>query len=238
MRTLQTHVCVAPLDYLQNGRDSLDNAKSAKVDRRKWLASFVRLLTVTLGSNLGDGVTVASNFADSFVKYDSSEHFALSILLYNRDWRDRLVLLWFSRCSKVYKVKIPLHELMVSYTIFQRLIIGVYATVKSCSRRTEKGILRKWNSRFDAWPYLEKFSEDAASEISAELHGAPDLIIGNYSDGNLVASLLSYKMSVTQILTRKMQCNIAHALEKTKYRDSDLYRKKSDEKYHFSCQLK
>ncbi|CAH1434148.1 unnamed protein product [Lactuca virosa] len=96
--------------------------------------------------------------------------------------------------------------------------------------RTEKGILKKWISRFDVWPYLEKFAEDAASEISAELHGTPDLIIGNYSDGNLVASLLSYKMGVTQ-------CNIAHALEKTKYPDSDLYWKKFDEKYHFSCQF-
>ncbi|KAI3800923.1 hypothetical protein L1987_29023 [Smallanthus sonchifolius] len=96
--------------------------------------------------------------------------------------------------------------------------------------RTEKGILRTWISRFDVWPYLEKFAEDVASEISAELHGAPDLIIGNYSDGNLVASLLSYKMGVTQ-------CNIAHALEKTKYPDSDLYWKKFDEKYHFSCQF-
>ncbi|XP_071689854.1 sucrose synthase 2-like isoform X1 [Rutidosis leptorrhynchoides] len=96
--------------------------------------------------------------------------------------------------------------------------------------RTEKGILRKWISRFDIWPYLEKFTEDAASEISAELQGVPDLIIGNYSDGNLVASLLSYKLGVTQ-------CNIAHALEKTKYPDSDLYWKKFDEKYHFSCQF-
>nr|XP_043610484.1 sucrose synthase 2-like [Erigeron canadensis] len=96
--------------------------------------------------------------------------------------------------------------------------------------RTEKGILRKWISRFDVWPYLEAFTEDAASEISAELQGVPDLIIGNYSDGNLVASLLSNKLGVTQ-------CNVAHALEKTKYPDSDLYWKKYDEKYHFSCQF-
>lgn len=41
--------------------------------------------------------------------------------------------------------------------------------------------------------------QDAASEIAAELKGVPDLIIGNYSDGNLVASLLSYKMGVTQV---------------------------------------
>ncbi|XP_076884820.1 sucrose synthase 2-like [Bidens hawaiensis] len=96
--------------------------------------------------------------------------------------------------------------------------------------RTEKGILGKWISRFDIWPYLEAFTTDAASEIAAELHGVPDLLIGNYSDRNLVASLLSNKLGVTQ-------CNIAHALEKTKYPDSDLYWKKFEEKYHFSCQF-
>ncbi|XAR61364.1 Sucrose synthase [Bertholletia excelsa] len=96
--------------------------------------------------------------------------------------------------------------------------------------RNEKGILRKWISRFDVWPYLETFTEDAASEIGAELQGVPDLIIGNYSDGNLVASLLAHKMGVTQ-------CTIAHALEKTKYPDSDIYWKKFEDKYHFSCQF-
>lgn len=96
--------------------------------------------------------------------------------------------------------------------------------------RSEDGILRKWISRFDVWPYLETFAEDAASEIVAELQGIPDFIIGNYSDGNLVASLLAYKMGVTQ-------CTIAHALEKTKYPDSDIYWKKFDDKYHFSCQF-
>ncbi|KAJ8444014.1 hypothetical protein Cgig2_020860 [Carnegiea gigantea] len=96
--------------------------------------------------------------------------------------------------------------------------------------RSEKGILRKWISRFDVWPYLEKFTEDAAGEIIGELQGHPDLIIGNYSDGNLVASLLAHKMGVTQ-------CNIAHALEKTKYPDSDIYWKKFEDTYHFSCQF-
>ncbi|KAL6978366.1 Sucrose synthase 2 [Sarracenia purpurea var. burkii] len=96
--------------------------------------------------------------------------------------------------------------------------------------RTEKGILRKWISRFDVWPYLETFAEDAASEIVAELQGVPDLLIGNYSDGNLVSSLLALKMGVTQ-------CTIAHALEKTKYPDSDIYWKQFEDKYHFSCQF-
>jgi len=34
-----------------------------------------------------------------------------------------------------------------------------------------------------------------------------------------------------------LQCTIAHALEKTKYPDSDIYWKKFDDKYHFSCQF-
>jgi sucrose synthase len=69
-------------------------------------------------------------------------------------------------------------------------------------------------SRFDLWPYLETFTLDVQREVLAEM-GQPDLIVGNYSDGNLVASLLSHRMFVTQ-------CNIAHALEKTKYQDADI----------------
>jgi sucrose synthase len=33
------------------------------------------------------------------------------------------------------------------------------------------------------------------------------------------------------------QCNVAHALEKTKYRSSDLHWKEMDDQYHFSCQF-
>ncbi|KAL9238761.1 hypothetical protein vseg_013139 [Gypsophila vaccaria] len=95
--------------------------------------------------------------------------------------------------------------------------------------RNKNGILRKWISRFEVWPYLQTFSEDVASELFKELQTKPDLIIGNYSDGNIVASLLAHKLGVTQ-------CTIAHALEKTKYPNSDLYWKKF-EKYHFSSQF-
>ncbi len=41
--------------------------------------------------------------------------------------------------------------------------------------------------------------QDAVTEVCAELSGQPDLIIGNYSDGNLVASLLSHHLNVTQV---------------------------------------
>ncbi len=90
-------------------------------------------------------------------------------------------------------------------------------------------IIRHWISRFEIWPYLEDFAQNVEREAMAEFGGRPDLIIGNYSDGNLVASLLSRHLKVTQ-------CNIAHALEKTKYLHSDLYWRENDAQYHFSCQ--
>ncbi len=91
-------------------------------------------------------------------------------------------------------------------------------------------VVPAWTSRFQVWPYLERFALDAEAEVIAELGARPDLIIGNYSDGNLVATLLAERLKVTQ-------CNIAHALEKTKYLYSDLYWRDSDEQYHFSCQF-
>jgi sucrose synthase len=91
-------------------------------------------------------------------------------------------------------------------------------------------VVPHWISRFEIWPYLERFSYEAEREILAELGGRPDLLIGNYSDGNLVAALISQRLKVTQ-------CNIAHALEKTKYLYSDLYWRANDEQYHFSAQF-
>jgi sucrose synthase len=97
--------------------------------------------------------------------------------------------------------------------------------------RTPDGdIVPHWISRFEIWPYLEPFALEAEGVLKAELGGKPDFILGNYSDGNLVASLLAGRMGVTQ-------CNIAHALEKTKYRNSDLNWKEMDDEYHFSCQF-
>ncbi|KAI8523866.1 hypothetical protein RHMOL_Rhmol13G0105300 [Rhododendron molle] len=75
--------------------------------------------------------------------------------------------------------------------------------------RTDGGVLRQWVSRFDIYPYLERFSQ---------------------ANGNLVASLMSNKLGVTL-------GTIAHALEKTKYEDSDVKWKELDPKYHFSCQF-
>ncbi|KAL6768924.1 hypothetical protein ACKKBF_B16775 [Auxenochlorella protothecoides x Auxenochlorella symbiontica] len=97
-------------------------------------------------------------------------------------------------------------------------------------RDAQGRVLDHWISRFDVWPYLERFTIESSKEILAELGGKPDLLIGNYSDGNLVATLMSQRMNITQ-------CTIAHALEKTKYEDADIYWESMDKKYHFSCQF-
>ncbi|MEG3876116.1 sucrose synthase [Microcoleus sp. herbarium7] len=97
-------------------------------------------------------------------------------------------------------------------------------------RDFNRKLTQNWISRFEIWPYLETYAIDAEKELLAEFQGKPDLIIGNYSDGNLVAFLLSRKLKVTQ-------CNIAHALEKSKYLFSNLYWQESEDKYHFALQF-
>jgi len=110
-------------------------------------------------------------------------------------------------------------------------IIGTqHARILRVPFRSESGeVVPHWISRFLVWPYLERFAVEVAREIMAELGQRPDFIIGNYSDGNLVASILSHRMGVTQ-------CNIAHALEKTKYLFSDLYWKHHEGEHNFACQ--
>ncbi len=97
-------------------------------------------------------------------------------------------------------------------------------------REFNPNMTQNWISRFEFWPYLETYAIDAEKELLAEFKGAPDLIVGNYSDGNLVAFLLARRLKVTQ-------CNIAHALEKSKYLFSNLYWQELDDKYHFSLQF-
>ncbi|MCG6968634.1 MAG: sucrose synthase [Gammaproteobacteria bacterium] len=97
--------------------------------------------------------------------------------------------------------------------------------------RSETGeIIQHWISRFEIWPYLQQFAVDVEHELLAELGQRPDLVVGNYSDGSLVATMLSHRLQVTQ-------CNIAHALEKTKYLYSDLYWHEHEAQHHFSCQF-
>lgn len=97
-------------------------------------------------------------------------------------------------------------------------------------REFNPNITQNWISRFEIWPYLETYVVDAEKALIAEFHGNPDLIVGNYSDGNLVAFLLARRLQVTQ-------CIVAHALEKSKYLFSNLYWQDLEEKYHFSLQF-
>ncbi|KAG1674807.1 hypothetical protein FOA52_015194 [Chlamydomonas sp. UWO 241] len=98
-------------------------------------------------------------------------------------------------------------------------------------RNANGTVLKQWISRFDVWPYLERFALDVEREVLAEMGGKPDLVMGNYSDGNLVATLLCKRLEgVTQ-------CNIAHTLEKTKYSDADTNWRSYEEAYHFSTQI-
>jgi sucrose synthase len=138
-------------------------------------------------------------------------------------------------------------DVMPKIVVLTRLIPNAQNT--NCNKRLEKiygtknsWILRvpfrdhnkkvtdNWISRFEIWPYLEEFAEDSYTALMAEFSGRPDLIIGNYSDGNLVAYLLSKSFKVTQ-------CGIAHALEKSKYLYSGLYWYDLEKYYHFSMQF-
>lgn len=97
-------------------------------------------------------------------------------------------------------------------------------------RAFNKEITDNWISRFEIWPYLETFAEDSSKELLAQFGRRPDFIIGNYSDGNMVAFMLARKFGVTMAI-------IAHALEKSKYLYSGLYWKELESSYHFSVQF-
>jgi sucrose synthase len=105
-----------------------------------------------------------------------------------------------------------------------------HATIVRVPFRTDQGeVLNDWISRFKIWPYLERFSRESERKLLSTIGARPDLIIGNYSDGNLVSFLLSRRLRVTQ-------CTIAHALEKAKYLFSGLYWKENPE-YNFQTQF-
>lgn len=90
--------------------------------------------------------------------------------------------------------------------------------------------VESWVSKFDIWPYLEAFSEDAIVALEKHLGGRPNLVVGHYSDGNLVAFLLAKQFQA-------IQCNIAHSLEKSRYLFSDIDWQSFEDRYHFSAQF-
>ncbi len=97
--------------------------------------------------------------------------------------------------------------------------------------RDESGdIIPDWISRFHIWPYLEQFAEESKQLVLTELLGKPDLIVGHYTDGNLVAHRLAEDLKTTH-------CACVHALEKTKYLLSDMHWGEMEHDYHFSMQF-
>jgi len=90
-------------------------------------------------------------------------------------------------------------------------------------------VTQNWISKYEIWPYLETFANDAEKELLAQFKGTPNLIIGNYSDGNLVAFLLARRLKAAH-------CHIAHSLEKPKNLFSNLYWQDLEKEYHFSAQ--
>jgi sucrose synthase len=95
-------------------------------------------------------------------------------------------------------------------------------------RTPDGAVLRQWVSRFDVAPYLERYALDVERELLAMLGRPPSLIIGNYTDGGMVATLLEQRMNT-------IQCHIAHALEVSKYQDADLMWRRYSPRYHFDC---
>lgn len=91
-------------------------------------------------------------------------------------------------------------------------------------------ITDNWIPKSEIWPYLESFAVDAERELIDKLGGKPNLIIGHYSDGNLVAALLANRLNA-------IHCQIAHSLEKPKHLFSNLYWQDLDSQYHFSSQF-
>lgn len=94
-------------------------------------------------------------------------------------------------------------------------------------RESTGDVVPHWISRFRIWPYLEQFAEDSKSVIAEELFGKPDLIVGHYTDGNLVAHRLAEDWGCTHAAC-------VHALEKTKYLFSDLHWPDMESDYNFS----
>ncbi|HET9948551.1 MAG TPA: sucrose synthase, partial [Longimicrobiales bacterium] len=113
----------------------------------------------------------------------------------------------------------------------ERIIGTEWARILRVPFRDRSGeVLPHWISRVEVWPYLERFAIEAERDVLAELGAPPDFVIGNYSDGNLVASIMARRLG-------SIQCSIAHALEKAKHELSDLLWREHEEERHFSCQF-
>ncbi len=79
-----------------------------------------------------------------------------------------------------------------SETLSERRLEKIYGSKNCWILRVPFGesqpeITQNWISPFEIYPYLEGFATDSERELLAEFADKPDLIIGNYTDDNLVA---------------------------------------------------
>ena len=88
---------------------------------------------------------------------------------------------WLTGCLCACKrIPRPPPVSLSSYCVLTCNATPRIAPAASPRRPPRRRVLRKWVSRFDLWPYLERFTIDATKEILAEIGGKPDFIIGNY----------------------------------------------------------
>jgi sucrose synthase len=105
----------------------------------------------------------------------------------------------FERCGIENHIKIIVLSRLIQNagdTTCDHRLEGIHGTesgwILRVPFRTSGGeVVRDWCSRFQLWPYLDRFARESEIALVEEFPGKPDLIIGNYSDGNIVAALLA-----------------------------------------------
>jgi sucrose synthase len=129
---------------------------------------------------------------------------------------------------------IPHSEGTTTHLPLEQVADSQYAWIMRVPFRDEQGqVIKGWVSRFQVWPYLRKFTTEAQNAIaeylqSQGLGSAPDLILGHYADGNLVALWLGEAFGC-------LQGFVPHAFEKTKY-EGILSGQEAISKYNFHIQ--
>ncbi|MCO6046417.1 sucrose synthase [Aeoliella sp. ICT_H6.2] len=143
---------------------------------------------------------------------------------------ERIVLSGLNVCAKVIVLTrlIPEADGTTCNVPREKIYGSENAWIVRVPFRDQSGeVLPHWISRFQLWPYVENFAEEARSVVVTELMGKPDFIIGHYTDGNLVAHLLADRLGTTH-------CACVHALEKTKYLLSAAHWADLEDQYRFS----
>ena len=129
---------------------------------------------------------------------------------------------------------IPHSEGTTTHLPLEQVADSQHAWIMRVPFRDEQGhVIKDWVSRFQVWPYLRRFTTQAQYAIAKYLQSqglgtSPDLILGHYADGNLVALWLGEAFGC-------LQGFVPHAFEKTKY-EGILSRQEAISKYNFHIQ--